>query len=35
MEAQALLRAIENGEAILTTGIVLQELLQGFGGREP
>ena len=29
-EVQALLRAIESGEAILTTGIVLQELLQGF-----
>jgi hypothetical protein len=34
MEVQALLRAIESGEAILTTGIVLQELLQGFWGRE-
>jgi predicted nucleic acid-binding protein len=32
MEVQALLRAIESGEAILTTGIVLQELLQGFRG---
>ena len=31
-EVQALLRAIESGEAILTTGIVLQELLQGFHG---
>jgi predicted nucleic acid-binding protein len=31
-EVQALLRAIESGEAILTTGIVLQELLQGFRG---
>jgi predicted nucleic acid-binding protein len=32
MEVQALLRAIESGEAILTTGIVLQELLQGLRG---
>jgi predicted nucleic acid-binding protein len=31
-EVQALLRAIESGEAILTTGIVLQELLQGLRG---
>jgi predicted nucleic acid-binding protein len=28
----ALLKAIENGEPILTTGLVLQELLQGFSG---
>jgi predicted nucleic acid-binding protein len=27
-----LARAIESGEAILTTGLVLQELLQGFLG---
>lgn len=27
-----LVRAIESGDAILTTGIVLQELLQGFAG---
>jgi hypothetical protein len=27
-----LVRAIEAGDAILTTGIVLQELLQGFAG---
>jgi hypothetical protein len=32
MEVHALLRAIESGEAILTAGIVLQELLQGFRG---
>ncbi|MCC6776150.1 MAG: PIN domain-containing protein [Hyphomicrobiales bacterium] len=31
-EAAALVHAIEGGETILTTGIVLQELLQGFGG---
>ncbi len=29
-EAQALIRAIEAGELILTTGLILQELLQGF-----
>jgi hypothetical protein len=29
---QALIRAIEAGELILTTGLVLQELLQGFSG---
>jgi predicted nucleic acid-binding protein len=29
---QALVRAIESGETILTTGLVLQELLQGFSG---
>ena len=27
-----LIRAIEGGEEILTTGIILQELLQGFSG---
>lgn len=27
-----LVRAIESGETILTTGLVLQELLQGFSG---
>lgn len=32
VEVQALVRAIETGEAILTTGLVLQELLQGFAG---
>jgi predicted nucleic acid-binding protein len=31
-EVQGLVRAIEAGELILTTGIVLQELLQGFFG---
>jgi hypothetical protein len=31
-EVRALVWAIENGETILTTGIVLQELLQGFSG---
>jgi predicted nucleic acid-binding protein len=31
-EAAALVRAIEAGELIVTTGIVLQELLQGFNG---
>jgi predicted nucleic acid-binding protein len=29
---RALLRAIESGETLLTTGLVLQELLQGFSG---
>jgi predicted nucleic acid-binding protein len=32
MEVRALVRGIESGEAILTTGLVLQELLQGFSG---
>ena len=27
-----LIRAIETGETILTTGLILQELLQGFSG---
>lgn len=31
-EARALVQAIEGGETILTTGMVLQELLQGFSG---
>ncbi len=31
-EVRALVRAIEGGESILTTGLVLQELLQGFSG---
>jgi predicted nucleic acid-binding protein len=31
-EVQALVRALEAGEPILTTGLVLQELLQGFAG---
>ncbi len=29
---RTLLRAIESGETLLTTGLVLQELLQGFSG---
>jgi predicted nucleic acid-binding protein len=29
---RALRRALQNGELILTTGLVLQELLQGFSG---
>jgi predicted nucleic acid-binding protein len=31
-EVRALVHAIEAGETILTTGLVLQELLQGFSG---
>jgi predicted nucleic acid-binding protein len=31
-EARALIQAIESGQTILTTGLVLQELLQGFSG---
>lgn len=31
-EVGTLLRAIQAGETILTTGLVLQELLQGFSG---
>ena len=31
-EVRELVRAIEAGEALLTTGLVLQELLQGFAG---
>jgi predicted nucleic acid-binding protein len=31
-QTRALVRAIEAGESILTTGLVLQELLQGFSG---
>jgi predicted nucleic acid-binding protein len=31
-EVRALIRAIESGESLLTTGLVLQELLQGFTG---
>ena len=31
-ELQALIRAIEPGETIVTTGLVLQEILQGFSG---
>ncbi len=29
---RAMMRAIESGETLLTTGLVLQELLQGFSG---
>jgi len=32
MQVRALIRALELGETILTTGLVLQELLQGFSG---
>ena len=32
IEVRALTRMIEAGESILTTGLVLQELLQGFSG---
>jgi predicted nucleic acid-binding protein len=31
-EVGTLVRAIEGGETVLTTGLVLQELLQGFAG---
>ena len=31
-EVGTLARAIESGETLLTTGLVLQELLQGFAG---
>jgi predicted nucleic acid-binding protein len=31
-EVYVLVRALEAGEAVLTTGLVLQELLQGFSG---
>ena len=31
-EVRELVRAIETGEQLLTTGLVLQELLQGFAG---
>ena len=31
-ERQELIRAIEAGEELITTGLVLQELLQGFSG---
>jgi predicted nucleic acid-binding protein len=32
VQVGALVRAIEGGETIMTTGLVLQELLQGFSG---
>jgi predicted nucleic acid-binding protein len=31
-EIAALVRAIERGDTLLTTGLILQELLQGFSG---
>jgi predicted nucleic acid-binding protein len=31
-EVKALIEAIQHGETIVTTGLVLQELLQGFSG---
>jgi predicted nucleic acid-binding protein len=31
-EVQALRRALEGGEIVMTTGLILQELLQGFSG---
>jgi len=31
-EVRELIRALETGQTILTTGLVLQELLQGFSG---
>jgi predicted nucleic acid-binding protein len=31
-EVLALVRALEGGDAVVTTGLVLQELLQGFAG---
>jgi predicted nucleic acid-binding protein len=31
-EVHALVRSLETGERVLTTGLVLQELLQGFIG---
>ena len=31
-EVGMLVRAVESGEMLLTTGLVLQELLQGFAG---
>lgn len=32
IQVRALVHALETGETVLTTGIVLQELLQGFSG---
>jgi predicted nucleic acid-binding protein len=32
VEVQVLIRSLESGETIVTTGLVLQELLQGFSG---
>lgn len=31
-QVRALVRALETGERVMTTGLVLQELLQGFSG---
>jgi len=31
-ESAFLIRALEHGDSVLTTGLVLQELLQGFSG---
>jgi predicted nucleic acid-binding protein len=31
-EVAALIRALERGDVVLTTGLILQELLQGFSG---
>jgi predicted nucleic acid-binding protein len=31
-EVDALVRALDDGQTILTTGLILQELLQGFSG---
>src|SRR6185503_6264192 len=31
-QVRALVRALETGERVVTTGLVLQELLQGFAG---
>jgi predicted nucleic acid-binding protein len=31
-QVRALVRALETGERVVTTGLVLQELLQGFSG---
>jgi len=31
-EVQALRQALESGETVVTTGVILQELLQGFAG---
>ena len=31
-EVQALRRALQGGDAVFTTGLILQELLQGFSG---
>ncbi len=33
LEVRILRHALEGGETIVTTGLVLQELLQGFAGR--